>query len=130
MNQFLQSAFFSIVWALFIAILCSIPGTDLPSIGWLELISFDKFVHAFLFFVQFYFTSKAICNNPYSRTKRHHHHKLAFAFCVFYGGILELLQGAIFIERSADIFDFIANTAGATISYFIFKNRIKSVFTS
>ena len=123
MNIHLKPTLISMAWALFIALLCAIPGKDLPTIGWLELISFDKFVHAGLFFVQFNFTSKALCYQPYSRWVRHYHHKISFSFCLLYGGLLELLQGAIFVDRSADIYDFIANTAGACISYIVFRKK-------
>ena len=130
MNLHLKPILFSISWALFIALLCGLPGKDLPSVSWLELISFDKFVHATLFFVQFNFTSKALCYQPYSRSLRHFHHKISLLFCTLYGGVLELLQGAIFLDRSADVYDFIANTAGVFISYVVFRNKITNDFYS
>jgi VanZ family protein len=41
--------------------------------------------------------------------------------CIAYGGLLEILQGTIFTDRSADINDFIANAFGAAICAFLIK---------
>ena len=40
-------------------------------------------------------------------------------FGIFYGGFMEILQTNIFINRSGNIYDFIANTAGSIIGVFI-----------
>ena len=114
----------SLLWAVFIAILCGMPGKDIPSISWLELLSFDKWVHAGVFFVQQVLLVKAIRKQHFSETLRHNNLKIALLFCVFYGGILEVLQGSVFIDRSADLNDFIANATGAVIAAALIKKNI------
>ena len=39
------------IWAMIIFALCSMPGRFIPSATWLELLSFDKWVHASVFFI-------------------------------------------------------------------------------
>jgi hypothetical protein len=47
-----------ILWAFFIALLCGMPGKDIPQISWLEWISFDKWVHAGMFFILYFLCSR------------------------------------------------------------------------
>jgi VanZ family protein len=104
------------LWAFFIAILCGIPGKDIPTIGWLELLSFDKFVHASVFFVLFFL---------FHRATIHKSNKIRLYIslvCAAYGGLLEILQGLVFIDRSADVYDFIANTSGVLLAYYLTRN--------
>ena len=117
-----------LLWALLIAILCGMPGKDIPSISWLELLSFDKWVHAGIFFIQAVSLIKALRKQPSFELLRHHNIKIALLFCLFYGGVLEILQGAVFVDRSADLNDFIANSTGAIVAILLIKNnKIKFV---
>ena len=51
-NIFIQHSYkLSAIWALVIFGLCSMPGAYIPSVTWLELLSFDKWVHAGVFFI-------------------------------------------------------------------------------
>ena len=110
----------AIMWAFFIAILCGIPGKNLPSANWLELISFDKFVHASLFFVLNYLSNKDW--NPLNTKVKYFTISL---ICIAYGGIIELLQASMFKDRSADILDFIANSVGVIIAFFFISKKKK-----
>lgn len=113
----------TIVWTLFIAFLCGIPGRDIPHISFLELLSFDKWVHAGIFFILFIFLFKTLYNYSNNLMKAL---SLSLISCILYGILLEIMQGLVFIERSADIFDVIANSTGAIIaSWMIFRNKLK-----
>lgn len=96
----------TLVWAFFIAVLCGIPGKDLPSIGWFEMLSLDKFVHASMFGMLYFLGFRS----QFFTTKLQLRYFIVF--CILYGGSLEILQGLIFVDRSADIYDFIANSIG------------------
>lgn len=116
-------AILPITWAILIAVLCGIPGRDIPHISFLEIISFDKFVHAGIFFVLLIlwlrvFSKKGTLNNKIKI--------LLLLAGVTYGIVLELLQGAVFIERSADVFDVFANTFGCVLAILLF-NKIKQI---
>lgn len=111
------------LWASFIAFLCGLPGRDIPHISFLELLSFDKFVHASLFFVLVVLINLAVRKTPNRKNA------LVYALCLSipYGGILEILQQELFEDRTADLFDFIANTIGCLFawSYISLKNSIR-----
>ena len=109
------------LWALLIFILCMIPGRDLPRISWLEILAFDKFVHAGLFFVLLLLLARGLTLQQSFFLRVNTALFISFSVCVIYGGLLELLQGALFIERTADIYDFIANSFGAFIGMIFFK---------
>lgn len=102
-----------VLWALFIAFLCGLPGKDIPHISFLELLSFDKFVHASIFFVLVVLIFNAVRKTPNRKNA------LVFALCLSipYGGILEILQQELFEDRTADLFDFIANTLGSFMAW-------------
>lgn len=113
----------SIVWALVIFILCSTPGQYIPSASWLELLSFDKWVHATMFFIlgSLLFTI--------SIKKRQQTFSLAVYFfsCVLYGGSLEIMQAKFFSNRSADWYDFIANSFGCLVALLCVK-KLRSFY--
>jgi len=108
-----------IIWTLVIFALCSMPGKSIPKISWLELLSFDKLVHAGIFFVEQVLLIHALLN--FSKTFRY----AALLFCVAYGGALELMQTYCFSERSGDVLDFIANATGAFVGLLLY-NKIKN----
>lgn len=103
----------AVIWALLIAFLCGLPGKDIPHISFLELLSFDKFVHASLFLVLVILIFVAV------RKSGNRKNALAYALCISipYGGILEILQQELFEDRTADLYDFIANTVGCLLAW-------------
>lgn len=116
----------TVLWALVIAFLCGMPGKDIPHISFLELLSFDKWVHAAIFIILYFI---ALMNtNTYLRargkTLTMNRYLVWIGVCVAYGIILEILQGLVFVERSADIYDAIANSAGVVIGYYLSRKCI------
>lgn len=121
MSHNIKNFAFPLLWALFIAFLCGIPGKDIPHISFLELLSFDKFVHATLFFILVWSIYKAVNKtNAYKQALIY-----ALSFSIPYGGVLEILQQELFDERTADLFDFIANTFGCIVAsiYIVSKKK-------
>lgn len=108
-------------WTLVILALCSMPGTAIPQISWLELLSFDKFVHASMFFVEQLLLMRAL------QLAVKGYQWLALAFTVVYGGSLELMQYYVFSARSGDVLDFIANTTGAIVGLLLFNKVSKKL---
>ena len=113
-------------WALVIALLCGMPGKDIPHISFLELLSFDKWVHAGIFMILYCI---ALMNtNTYllarGKALTMNRYLIWIGVCVAYGVVLEILQGLVFVERSADIYDAIANSAGVVIGYYISRKFI------
>ncbi len=110
----------AIVWTLIIFILCCTPGKYVPTAHWLELLSFDKFVHASIFFtLTFLWLLVGFKKN-----------KLSLSFmifiiiaCIGYGGLLEIMQAKVFSERSGDWLDFIANSFGCLMGVWFFSKQ-------
>lgn len=112
------------LWALFILVLCGIPGRDIPHISFLELLSFDKFVHAGVFFVLLLLLIRGSVLQTRFNFLSQYSFSISGSLCILYGGILELMQEAVFEERSADLYDFVANSFGVLVGM-VFYNKIE-----
>jgi len=111
----------SILWALVILVLCSIPGKDLPAASWFELISLDKWVHAAMFAIQYLLLIRAFAAEFISNIIYSLKNWLAVLIAVVYGALTEFYQHAFLTDRVADIYDFVANTVGVFIGVLIYK---------
>ncbi|MBL7935784.1 MAG: VanZ family protein [Bacteroidia bacterium] len=116
------------LWTLIIFVLCCTPGQYIPTTNWLELLSFDKFVHASIFFV-------LSCLWLISFLKINKLSNLSIILillsCVLYGGLLEIMQATVFSHRSGDWLDFIANSFGCLMGLWFFtkyKTRLNHLF--
>jgi VanZ family protein len=120
MAKFWKNHWRSIGWALFILVLCGIPGNQISKVKIIEIPHFDKFVHFLFYFV---FTLLLISENNTQKSHRKvtvNAILIAAVFSLCYGAFIEVLQKEIFVRRSGDIMDMIANTLGflvAVISY-------------
>lgn len=116
----------AIVWVIIIFILCNMKPSELPSASYFFK-GFDKFVHGSFFFVLTFLLSRGF----YLQTKFPLLKLLPVTFatfiCLFYGGLIELIQLKVFTYRSGEWADFIADAIGTflgTIPFFIYKNII------
>lgn len=110
----------ALLWTLIIFGLCCMPGRYIPTTNWLELLSFDKFVHASIFFVL------AGLWLAFAALKHKDGTGISTAIivcCILYGGLLEIMQATVFSQRSADWFDFIANSVGCLAGAFVFYKK-------
>jgi VanZ family protein len=126
--MFFKHLKFAMLWALIILILCGMPGKDIPHISFLELLSFDKFVHASMFFFLILLTIRGFLQQTGFIVLNKSAKLIAFVLCVIYGGSLEIMQGAMNIGRTPSIFDFIANTFGCAIGLFFYNFVHKKIF--
>ena len=102
----------AIIWLLIILVLSGYPGNHLPKIAvW----QFDKLIHTLMYAVL------SICLLiPYNKQflEKENRFKtwvLVILFGIFYGGLMEILQTNIFINRSGNWYDFFANSLGAIL---------------
>ena len=114
----------AIIWGIFIFIMSSFPGDDIPKSFIINIPFADKIIHFFLYFLLvilillgYLRKSKTIL------TVR----KFFFAFSIslLYGILLEVLQNLIFVMRSAELLDIAANAAGSFIGLLAFNYIIK-----
>jgi len=119
----------SLLWAVIILILCGLPGSSLPNTGLSKIPYFDKIIHIGLYFpLSFFLTAE------FSLSKRSFLRKFAFVFTllivVFYGGLIELAQDYIFVQRSAEWMDLssdlIGGLFGISFFYLVGKKYIKA----
>lgn len=120
--MFLKHTKWAMLWALLILILCGMPGKDIPHISFLELLSFDKFVHASIFFVFILLSIRGFLLQPRFFKLQQNAKRNAFLICVAYGGLMEIMQGTLFIDRSADIYDFVANSFGCLMGWVFYDS--------
>lgn len=117
---FKYSLWCAVLWTAVIFGLCCMPGQYIPTTDWLELLSFDKFVHASIFFgltclwlVHLYKLQNV---NAFTIA-------LVIIGCIAYGGLLEIMQATVFSQRSADWLDFIANSFGCLVGLWFFSRK-------
>jgi VanZ family protein len=127
--MFLKHNLYGLLWALLILVLCGIPGRDIPHVSFLELLNFDKFVHASIFFVLVVLLINGFGKQSSIAAFHNFPAASAFIICVAYGGALELMQEAVFEERSADVYDFIANSFGCVVGLLLFKPVHKKILS-
>lgn len=116
-----------ILWALLILILCSIPGKDIPSIGWLQILSPDKWVHAAVFFVQYLLLMLAFSKEFIDKFWLFAAHWWAVILSLFYAVLTEVYQHLFLPDRFGDVYDFIANAVGVVVGvwfYYRYGERV------
>jgi len=105
----------ALAWALFVFALCATPGQYIPQAWWLELLSFDKLVHASLFFIL-----AGLCFLWLRANNRNGARWQWVLICATYGVLLEVMQSAYFTNRSTDWKDAVANTLGCLLALWLF----------
>ena len=117
MNAILKNQRLTLLWALFILIICNI---NLGSVGESHLFfpGFDKLVHCGLFFVFVIF-----CTNGVIRQQENRRLSYAAAFFILilalaFGGLIEILQLTVFTWRDGNWPDMFADTIGACMAIF------------
>jgi len=115
--MFLRHNLLGILWAIFILILCGLPGEQFQKS---HISNADKVIHTFLFAVLFFLLSVGFIKQrtfPYLRINTL---SKVLIISMLYGLVIEVLQGAVFIGRSIDLYDAIFNGIGCLVGYGLF----------
>lgn len=117
----------AIAWVLLILWLCTLPGKDIPNVGWWERFHPDKFVHFGLFGL----TVFLFALGNYWRKKRVSITNLVLLVlaAAAYGLAIEFIQKYWAVDRSFDMMDFLSDSLGAlggAIVFGWFFNRPKA----
>lgn len=108
----------ALVWTLVVTILTLLPGKDLPEV---QLVNFDKFAHFGVFFLLEWLYLRWKTWGPNLGLS-----VVSISLIVIsYGGLIEILQGTLYTDRYADLFDFIANASGAFAALIVFRTYRK-----
>lgn len=107
-------------WAIILLILSGYPGNRLPKIRLWGPFGFDKLVHVGIYLVFAYLLALGFVKQ--TKNLRLHANGKTFAviIAVSYGIFMEFLQFTIFINRSAELGDVIADLVGAIFGILLF----------
>lgn len=115
----------SILWAIFVLILCGLPGKDFPDLSFLEWLRPDKIAHLFLFGIQSLLLMIGFSRQNHFPSLIKNAVLYSLTLTILYGALVEVLQDHVFIQRSGDIRDAIANAMGAFLGYWIYKKKFQ-----
>jgi VanZ family protein len=101
-------------WSCFIWWACTRTGDSLPKVSWLNFPGIDKLVHFIFFFILglswAYFLKSQLSKFLFF---------LFFIISIFYGGIIEYFQANFVVNRSGDLWDWLADVLGY-VTFFVF----------
>ena len=104
------------MWSVFIMVLSLIPGGRLPVLpDFYHLFKPDKIVHLVLFGILSYLLMQSILKQYGKGFIRLYGTIIAVTIVVLFGTLTEYLQHVLDINRSGNIYDLIANTAGCIL---------------
>lgn len=105
-----------IAWFFVVLILICMPGKDVPSIDWINIIYFDKWVHAGIFGLLALLFMLPFALSPMEpKEKLQYFIRIAIATSVW-GLTTEFIQKYLVSGRSFDLLDWAADSLGAIIS--------------
>ncbi len=111
-----------IAWFFIVLVLTCLPGKDIPKIGWLDKIYFDKWVHIGLFGgLTFWFCWPFYKSVIYAKQRLYYFIAIAIASSIW-GLCIEFIQKYFIPGRTYDLLDWAADSVGCLIA-FIFCNR-------
>lgn len=108
----------TILWALFIFILCSIKIGNSITHQPIFFPGFDKIAHCGFFFVLVIFWSNGLIRQQNARELSYKSAIMITVLSILYGALIEVLQLTIFIWRSGEWPDLFADTIGVCMGIF------------
>ena len=123
--MFLRNMYPALLWALLILILCAIPGNDLSRLKFLDWMKPDKIVHLFLFGVLSVLLFKSFKREIDFTLLQSYPVISAVVISSMYGIVIELLQEFVFVYRSGEGYDVLADAAGAITGLWLYHVYLK-----
>ena len=112
------------LWLITTFILLVLPGSDIPKASLFDLIYFDKWVHIGMFGILMllwcypFFKTNIASVNLF----------IIIATCIIlYGIIMEFVQKFFAIDRSFDLFDLLADSAGCLLALWWLTYRLRKI---
>lgn len=120
--MFFQRQWRAIVWALFILVITGLPGSYFPGVTtfW-EWLQPDKIVHVFVFAILSFTILYGIRSQYLQDSRRYYFTILAVGIAAVYGLLTEILQYYVFIGRSGNVYDVLADFVGAIVGWLLFN---------
>lgn len=112
----------SAVWAVIILFISGMPGDYIPQSPLWRIPQFDKIVHMGLYFPLGFFLMAEFRLAKQPMLNRHSI-LLTLIFVAVYGGLIEIGQDYLFVNRTADWWDFLSDIFGGFLGILTF-NRL------
>jgi hypothetical protein len=113
-----------IAWFFIVLLLTCLPGKDIPKIGWLDTIYFDKWVHAGMFAGITFLFCWPFYKSGFSNEKRINYFiKIAISASIW-GLTIEFIQRFYIAGRSFDLLDWAADSLGALIALLFCRKKL------
>ncbi|MGR9087744.1 MAG: VanZ family protein [Gammaproteobacteria bacterium] len=100
----------ALICSAIVMVLCLMPGQNLPRVG---VINFDKGVHSLMFAGLTALYAQGFHRQVAQSLLKRHCLFMAFVWCTLYGGLIEILQATVSVNRSGDWLDFLFDGLGA-----------------
>jgi VanZ family protein len=123
--MFFKKLFPAILWAAVIMVLCGIPGNKIPELNFLQWLKPDKIVHLLMFGTLCVLLLRAFRADEASPFLQINAVMLALIITISYGALTEILQTYVFIKRTGDVRDAMANALGAWMGWYFFSRKKK-----
>ncbi len=118
--MWLKKLFPAFIWLLIIVVLLSLPGSSLPSKTWMSKIQLDKWIHTFVFFVLTILLCLPLWYKPKSIVKPVYFNQctiFATLLSIAVGVIMEYIQKYYIPNRSFEVWDIVADSAGSILGF-------------
>jgi VanZ family protein len=111
-------------WLVLITILLCLPGAAFPQETWMDRLYVDKLVHAFLFFILIVLFAQHLQQSELPLADKLHRLWWIVLLACAHGLIMELVQKFYIPHRAFDWKDFLADSAGAWLGWWLRKKRL------
>ena len=116
-----------IAWFFVVLVLLCIPGEDVPSVGWLDKVYFDKWVHCGIFgLLALLFMLPFALSQIDNKEKLQLFIRIAIAISLW-GITTEFIQKYLIPGRSFDLLDWAADSLGALMAFVFCRIKFLSV---
>jgi VanZ family protein len=117
-------------WALLILIICGVPGHNIPNVSFWKWLKPDKVIHLVVYAILCYFLIRGFTRQEKYPVLKNFAKLIAVTTGIAYGILIEVLQHYVFIGRSGEIFDAMANAIGVLLGLWFFNMKRKKRFNS
>ncbi len=114
-ETFIKQQKYTLLWSLFVLVVCLIPGNEIPSSPFINIPQFDKIVHFF-----FYFILSFLFLFSLGKPLNSFNYLASILYCLVLGVFIEFIQHYYIPNREGDIFDVLANFIGSLVGLFFF----------
>ena len=117
LKKYFAARYIPVVWSLFVAVLCFLPGSMVPSEAGFKIPQFDKFVHICLFGGFVFLWNLHLSNRTSDLHKLLRYFFLVYVLGCVYGIGSEFVQKYWIPGRDYDNADIVADLIGAGLAY-------------